>query len=375
MAIDNLVPTTELEAVNAMLAILGESPVVQADIDAEPPEDADVEMALNVIRLYCKSVQSKGWHFNTDRLVTLSPDIDGNIDVPEDALRIKKSLTEAQRDMDIAHRHGQLWDRVNNTDEFEDDVQVDIVRALDFEEMPETARAYVVILAGRRLQEQSIGNSELSGFGEKDEQAALINLTDAEGLLEDTDYLENFPDQQMVNKILRDVSREVQMQGWKFNLRRNVGIEPNDDDEIVVPEGTLVARKADIASMQVFDIAHRGERMYNVKDDSYTFDASLMQDGTAYLDIITYLELDELPEVALKYIRIKAARQIQAQRNPSQPPQNGYTDKDEFDARKALVNAEGVSEDFNIFRNMDAARVIFRNNVFGRGRLRPGLGR
>jgi hypothetical protein len=374
MAINSLTPTTELEAVNAMLAINGVSPIEQEDLDADPIERADVEMAVNLIRLVAKDVQSKGWHFNTDRLVTLTPTA-GNIAVPSDALRVKKSRTEEQRDMDIAHRHGNLWDRVNNTATFSDPVQVDIVRALDFEDMPETARRYVFIVAGRRFQEQTIGNTELSGFGQKDEDTAYANLIDAEGLLEDTDYLENFPDQQMVNKVLRDVSRKVQSEGWKFNIRRNVEIEPNDDDELVLPENTLVAKKAATAAMaRTVDMAHRGGLMYNVSEDTTTFDPEALPEGKAYLDLFVYLELDELPATALDYIKIKAGRQIQAQRNPTQPPAHGYTDQDEAEARRNLVNAEGLPEEFNIFRNMDVARAVFRPNAFPRGRLRPKLG-
>lgn len=376
MAIDNLIPTTELEAVNAMLAINGTSPV--ADLDA--PLGADVEMALNLIRLVTKSVQSKGWHFNTDRLVELDPDgVTGKIAVPADTLRIKKSLIEEQRFLDIAHRHGFLWDRVDNTDVFVETVKVDVVRALDFEEMPEVARAYVFIVAGRRFQEQTIGNAELSGFGEKDETAALANLRDAEGLLEDTDYLDNFPDQQMVNKILADVSRQVQTEGWKFNTRLNVALEPEADDDadnpnaLLVPEETIVARKSEIPQMAGFDLAHRGDRMYDVVHDTDLFtEDNSPTNGIFYLDLIVYLELDELPAVAFKYIKIKAARQLQAQRNETQPQGNGYSDFDEAQAYRDLKRAEGRSEHFNFMRNMDSARAVFRTSYFGKGKIRRG---
>lgn len=369
MAINSLAPTTELEAVNAMLATTGDTPVTVLT----PGLRADVDFALNTVKLVSKSVQAKGWLFNTDRETYLLPAGDNTITLDTNVMKVTKSLIDINRDVDYSFRSGKLWDRVNNTNIFVDEVIVDLTRALDFTDMPETARALVFIIAGRRYQQQTLGNVELSGFGAEDEKLALAALVEAEGLLESTDYLLNFPDQRMVNMVLRDVSKEVQSEGWKFNTRLNVSAAPDSDKHILLEETWLTAHQAAISQNNCLDTAQRGTLMYDVRNDTDEFTTTTLPSGILYLDIVEYLELDELPPVALKYIKIKAARQLQASRTTTQPQANGYTDQDEALARRNLLHAEGRAESFNMGRSMAVARVTaFRKDLFGRGRLRRG---
>lgn len=379
MAIDGLTPTTELQAVNAMLATTGDTPVT----DITGGVRADVDFALSLIRLAATSVQQKGWLFNTDRNVTLSPEDDilspdlGTIILDADVLKVTKSLIDSQRDLYVSFRAGKLWDRTNNTFIFSDDVIVDITRALDFVDMPEAARSYIFLVAARRYQQETLGNTELSGFGKEDEDKALAALVEAEQLIEDTDFLNNFPDQLRVNKVLRDVSREVQGEGWKFNTLLNVARAPSVDVDtlnmVLLLATDIKAVKAQVPEMSHFDLAQRGTKIFDVRNNVDTFTAALLPDGVLYLDIVTYLELDELPPMALKYIKIKAARQIQTQRTTTQTQANGYTESDEMKARRDLIQAEGRKEQFNMNRGMSVGRVtMFRKDNFGKGRLRRG---
>ena len=362
--LESLVPTTELEAVNAMRAVNGDSPVD----DLNSPLPVDVEVAVNLIKNVNRAVQSRGWHFNTDVNVTLTPS-GGTIATPTDALRVKKSNTTAQRAMDIAHRQALLYDRVANTTTFSGSVDVDIVRLLDFADLPEVARAYIFIVAGRRYQEQNLGNAELSGFGEKDEVAALANLNDAEGLLDDPNLLNNFPDHAQATDVFDAVSKEVQGIGWHFNTRREVAITPDvGDGEIDLPAGTLRAYKSNIAAQVTLDVAHRGTKMYDVENDTLVFVTADLPSNVLKLDLVMELALAELPEVARKYIEIKAARQLQPQSEVE-----GFTELDEFKALRALQDDQGLIEDTNMLRNMSVARVLHRRtNVFGVGKLGTG---
>ncbi len=60
--ITNLTPTTELEAVNAMLAAIGEAPISAL----EGATQADVQIALALLRMTTREVQSWGWRWNLD---------------------------------------------------------------------------------------------------------------------------------------------------------------------------------------------------------------------------------------------------------------------------------------------------------------------
>lgn len=369
--ISNIVPTTELEAINAMLAINGESPRE----NLTDPVPAHVEVALNIIRRISRGIQSKGWHFNTVFNTTLTRDSGAGFSIatPSNALRVRKTVNDDQRDFDFSHRGGFLWDNLTNSDSFDGDdyvngVQVDITYALDFTELPEPARQLIVIMAGRKYQEQTLGNADLSGFSSEDQAFALANLIESEGLIDETNILLNFKDQRRAKSVFDSVSKQVQGEGWHFNTRKDVGIEPDGDGHIVLPDGTLrVSKSATRASQWELNVAHRGQYMYDVVNNTYVFDAADLENGTLYLDIIEFLDRSELPDVALRYIEIKASRQLQPQ-NRTGNPEQGFTERDEFLARQALIDDQGLIEDDNLLDSPTVSRTLYgRTSPYGSG--------
>ena len=71
------------------------------------------------------------------------------------------------------------------------------------------------------------------------------------------------------------------------------------------------------------------------------------------------LEFNELPEVARRYITLKAARMFQDQTVGAQEL-HGYQINDEQFAYLALREAESESMDYNVFDNYDTYRVLDR---------------
>lgn len=166
--------TTELEAVNAMLAVIGEAPV-------NTLEDSgllDAAMARQLLRNTSREVQTRGWHWNTDLGFTITPTapLPGELRVPADALRIDPT----DPTVDLVKRGKRLWDRRNHTTRFTEPVKFTIVRFLDFDDMPEAARSYIAIRAGRIYQDRSIGSESRNGFTERDEVRALVTLVNDE---------------------------------------------------------------------------------------------------------------------------------------------------------------------------------------------------
>ena len=87
--------TTELEAVNSMLATIGEAPV--NSITGTLPLDAS--LAKNTLNEINREVQSAGWHFNMRYDYTLSLDTDNKIPLADNIMRVdlnpnKYSVTE-----------------------------------------------------------------------------------------------------------------------------------------------------------------------------------------------------------------------------------------------------------------------------------------
>src|ERR1051325_2264787 len=370
--IDNIIPSTELEAVNAMLACNGKSPVDDLSVSR-----ADVEMALNMIRSTSRGIQSVGLHCNTVRAVTLTRDGSNRIVVPTNALAMRKTVTDAQRTIDISHRHGYLWNNTTNTNVFSASVVMDIVYALDFLALPEVVRQYIFIAAGCRYQEQVMGNADISGFNKVDESEARANVLAQEGLIEDINQLKSLKDQLRANQVWDDVSKEVQSIGWRFNFRKQVAIVPDGSSIVTLPTNTLRAFKSNIVSQAGLNASHRGSIMYDVQNDVGTWDATKLPDGVLKVDIVTLLAQTDLPTIARRYIDIKAARQLQPKAPPTQKQvAPGYSERDEYLALQALIVAEGLIQDDSLLNDSIVSNVLYgRMSIYGEGNFDQTINR
>lgn len=186
-------PTTELEAVNDILSVLGESPVSTLEDNGR----VDAAVAVTILRSTSRAVQSQGWVWNTEKAYTLTPSFPDNyLYVPSNTLRIDSS--EADRRVDVVQRGTRLWNRKDHTFVFPDPVTVDVVVGLGFEEIPQPARYYITLRTGRIYQDRFLGSDLISAFAESDERAALADLKHEE--TESGDF--NFLNGQMMRRIL-----------------------------------------------------------------------------------------------------------------------------------------------------------------------------
>lgn len=164
-------PTTEIEAVNTMLSVIGESPINSFE---EIP--ADVAIARNTLTEISRAVQLEGWHWNTEDNFPLIPDSRTHeLKVGPSALRVH--FPDPQ-DKELAIRGSRIYDRVNHTYKFPSDFRVDvtITYQLPFEELPEAARRYITIRAARVYQARVVGSGTLWDFSERDEAMARTTL-------------------------------------------------------------------------------------------------------------------------------------------------------------------------------------------------------
>ena len=170
-----LTVTSKLEAVNTMLTSIGEIPV--SSITSSTTND--VSIAIQILDHVSREVQSRGWFFNTDINYSLVPNNSNQIALPANALRVE--LAESSRLHNYVERNRKLYDRVNNTYTITNTVKVNIVFLLDFEELPEVARHYIMIRASRIFQDRMLVSAELHKFHEVDELQAYMNLKETEG--------------------------------------------------------------------------------------------------------------------------------------------------------------------------------------------------
>ena len=171
---------SELQAVNMMLTTIGEQ-VIKNLNDKAGLQDASI--ANDILHNTSRQVQSRGWIFNTDLKVSLSPsNVDpnstkgGKIAIGENTLRIDSVSKVRSNKKDIIERAGYLYDRENNTDLFTGAVEVDIVIFLPFGSLPEAARRYIAVKSSRIFHDRVVGSGELHNFFMMDEQQAWSDL-------------------------------------------------------------------------------------------------------------------------------------------------------------------------------------------------------
>jgi hypothetical protein len=189
-------PTTQLDAVNQMLAAIGESPVSTLTGDV----GVDVVTAKQKLDEVIKAVQTEGWLFNTEHDFPLQRETSGEITVPRNA-----STVDVQKgrfgDVDPVQRGLRLYDRKNHTYKFDEDQKARIIFLLPFEEMPQTARYYVAYRASREFQDNSVGSEALHKFNSRDEMTARIVFMNDQAEDEDLNFLRDDPDLGIVTRL------------------------------------------------------------------------------------------------------------------------------------------------------------------------------
>jgi len=163
-------PTSELEAVNVMLSVIGEAPVSSLDISGF----SDVAIAKSILEECSREVQSQQWSCNTEDEYELIPDNSGYINVPLNVLKLDINPDQAYKYQPVI-RGNKLYDKKNKTFLFTEPLKFDLVWYLPFTDLPESLRRYITIAAARKFQKRFYGSDTLDGFTEEDEFNARAN--------------------------------------------------------------------------------------------------------------------------------------------------------------------------------------------------------
>lgn len=144
---------SELSAVNDILAAIGESPVNTLEGDA----NADVVNARRILQKINRQEQSKGWTFNIDEGVVLSPDIySGLIPFMPDYLSVTTTGGTP-----YINRGGYIYDRISKTDRFASPIEVTLISAKSFDEMPEVFKSYIITKSAKEFNIRFFGAPEI----------------------------------------------------------------------------------------------------------------------------------------------------------------------------------------------------------------------
>ena len=165
---------TKLDAVNLMLASIGQSPV--NTLSGTLP--VDVNKAVRALDSALREVLTQGWSFNTDYDYVLTPDGTNRIAIPSAAMQLDPTYGQ-----DYVPRYDAtapagmfLYNRADNTFIHNDEVKVDIVWAYEFEQIPQHCRHYVAMKAARKFQSGIMASAVLHQFTRDDEAEAYATF-------------------------------------------------------------------------------------------------------------------------------------------------------------------------------------------------------
>lgn len=165
--------TSELEAVNTLLAAIAESRINTLEVTGL----ADVSAARATLDEISREVQLVGWHFNTEEDYPLPRDTSNRITVPANTL---KCVVQGSS-FDITQRGLRLYDKTNHRDTFTDDLKARVIVLLPWDELPQVARHYIMVRAARIFQARTLGADSQFSFSEEEERSAKKSLDETEG--------------------------------------------------------------------------------------------------------------------------------------------------------------------------------------------------
>ena len=160
----------------------------------------------------------------------------------------------------------------------------------------------------------------------------------------------------IAQSILTEVRREVLSRGWAFNSDKEM--------EVAVPSSGLYAVGENILRIDgsdgrngSLDLVQRAGKLYDRKAHTYT-----LTESTLTVDVIYNLNFTDCPEVARRYITVRAAR-IFADRLVGYNHQHQITQQDEYQALSTFKEYEGDTGDHNMLTgNYDVYNVVRRGS-------------
>ena len=183
---------TELSAVNSILGAIGQAPLTTLNFD-----NPEVAIIYNLLRDANVDTQAEGWHFNTEKHVKFAIDANGKIAIGNDILSMDLHDNQARRTHDLVRRNGFIYDKQDHTDVFTADLELDVVRLYNFEDLPIVFRRYITYRASRVAATKLVANPQLVKLLAQQEALSRSSLMEYEcnqadhsmlGFEEDTAY-------------------------------------------------------------------------------------------------------------------------------------------------------------------------------------------
>jgi hypothetical protein len=164
--------TSYLNAVNILLAVIGEAPIAAVD-----EGHVTGVMADKILEETSRAVQSHGWRWNTEPF-TLSPDNAGYLNAPANTLGAH--FPRSTSSTDLVLRNGRIYDLKKRSYTFDGSLELELVLQLPWEDLPEEARRYITIKSARLFADRLVGDQAMHTYTQQEEYEAKASLWRAE---------------------------------------------------------------------------------------------------------------------------------------------------------------------------------------------------
>lgn len=150
-------------------------------------------------------MQAEGWYWNTEENYKLLPNTAGEFELPAGTMKVDTAETSSS--FDVSPRSGKLYDRRNATFQIEaTELYVNLTLLRSYEDIPQAARDYVRVKAGRKFIKRTTGATQAdSGYELRDEAQARATLEIDEesgadrSLFDNPDYIRLMRDRRPIN--------------------------------------------------------------------------------------------------------------------------------------------------------------------------------
>ena len=182
---------TELEAVNTLLAVIGEAPVDKL-ASTSANEITDASLARKTLKEVSTDVQAEGWSWNTNFNVDVTPDNANNFLVDKSTLSVV-FYPDAYPSRQYVQRGAKIYDRHKNKFDFGDEVEKitisEQVMFLEWDMVPHAAQQYVAIRAARIYADRFVNSNAVYVYTSQDEEYSRAMLIRSEERNQDANLL------------------------------------------------------------------------------------------------------------------------------------------------------------------------------------------
>ena len=187
--------TTKLQAVNTLLSIIGEAPVNSL----VPPLTGDTSLAESVVNEISAEVQGEGWSWNTMMYDSIPLDANGHSSLPSNTLAVRFNPVSYPTQRFVL-RGIKLFDRVKNSYDLRGslgvaltgsstDLVAELIEELDWDDVPETGKRYIMIRAGRIFSNRAITSTSIEAYTQEDEENAKQILKRTEDMAQSYNFI------------------------------------------------------------------------------------------------------------------------------------------------------------------------------------------